>query len=704
MSEKKTWRGLMKRIKIFILLLVSALCFAEQNQEEPTCLPPAQLSLSHHFGRGVGHKGYSSAEAFFIRGNNDQFSPFIDLRLHVMNDGRIASNAGVGFRTFPWDKISIGGNIYYDYRNSSHLHTHQVAGGFELLSEYLDFRLNGYLPVGGKKRSKALVFEGFSGNQIDVKRKTYYAYPVINGEFGVPLPWISPKYTDFYIAVGPYYLFGETVSDNHYEGSFGFKGRFTALITDYVELGFEYNYDRVYHSTYQGIVAVHIPLYKNSACRSKGGSNKGQKAFAKRTLRPVIRNEIIPVKKKSVVRPLKDGNGNVFQAFFVNNLASCPGFGTFENPFCSLALAEGAATPGSLIYVFEGDGTTANYHTGFTLQEGQTLQGSGTPFSFGGISIPAQTAGSPSITSGTDGVILANNTTVRGLNIVNPGQYGIFGTSVDNVLIESNTISNPGVHGVEIANHGGTLTVRNNVISGAAQNGISIETSTFPGRVYVIGNTIINHTADGVLVRTNHPDAYVLISGNTFSRNFNPGALIGSIGTEIRQGFVEIINNTINTDSLWSLHGLDGTHLFANNVVNGISGVGSGVVSFETTALAIDPGHVTISNNQISVQGAGLYGILVTSATPGVNFFTNINGNQVTTSDPTAGILVSASNGNTGCAVLTNNTASTFDIQGLGASAINMQQTQAAYNSANTAIIGFSEAGTVNFGTGCTGP
>ncbi|MCP5505261.1 MAG: right-handed parallel beta-helix repeat-containing protein [Chlamydiales bacterium] len=694
----------MKILKSLILLSISVLCFAESAQEEPTCLPPAQLSLSHHFGRGIGHKGYSSAEVFIIQANREDFSPFADLRLHVMNEGRFASNLGVGFRTLPWDRVSLGGNLYYDYRSSRHLHTHQVSGGFELLSEYLDFRLNGYLPVGGTKHADPLAFAGFSGNQINAKRKTYYAYPMIDGEFGVPLPWISPQYTDFYVAVGPYYLFGKNVSDNHYDGSWGFQGRLTAFITDYVELGFEYHYDRVYHSTYQGIVAVHIPLYKNTACRPKGGMNKGQKAFAKRTLRPVMRREIIPVKKKGVVRPLRDSNGNAIQAFFVNNLAACPGFGTFENPFCSTALAQAASTPGSLIYLFEGDGTTTNYDTAITLQEGQTLQGSGIPLTLGGVTIPAQTAGSPHLTSTGNGILLEDNTTVRGLILENTVFDSIYGSHVDNVLIEYNTVINSGSSAIEIQDHAGTITIRYNSIDGTVQNGISLDHSLNPGVSYIIGNRLDNYVEDGVLVRMNHPDAYALVSGNYFTRSISPTSLIGDIGTEIRQGYIEIVNNRIDSNTFWAVHALDGNQRIANNVVNNTSTyLTAPAISYITTGFAGSSRIATITDNQVSAIGTH-DGIGVISWTAGVDTFAEVTGNQVTTADPTRGIQIFAESGNTNCAVLSGNTASTFLLQSNAPSVLNMQQTQAEYNGANTATTGFTEVGNVNFGTGCSGP
>ena len=112
----------------------------------------------------------------------------------------------------------------------------------------------------------------------------------------------------------------------------GGKLRVVANITQYVGLEFELNHDSIFNTTYQGVVSVNIPLWKFSACRT-GKQGYGKRAFRMRTLRPVMRNEIIPVKKKSQVRSLKDGNGNIIRAIFVNNLVGCPGLGTFESPF-----------------------------------------------------------------------------------------------------------------------------------------------------------------------------------------------------------------------------------------------------------------------------------------------------------------------------------------------------------------------------------
>jgi hypothetical protein len=523
----------------------------------------------------------------------------------------------------------------------------------------------------------------------------------------VPLPWISPQYTDIYVAVGPYYLFGRTVSENHYEGSWGVKGRVVASVTNYLDLEFEVNHDRVYHTTYQGMVAFRIPLYKRSACRSNGGFNKRQRAYSKRTLRAVMRNEIIPIKKQSKVRPLKDGNGNVISAFFVNNLVACPGFGTFESPFCSTALAEAAAPGGAFVYVYQGNGTTTNYDTGFVMKPGQVLQGSGISVNFQGIYIPAQTSGSPVVTNPAgDGITIASSTTIRGMTIENTSGHGINGGTLSDAIIENNTINNSGLNGINIADHSGTVAVISNVINrkGEAVNGISIDHATKPGKSYILNNQINNAVGDGVLVRLNHPDAFSRIANNSFTRTIFPALLVGDIGTEVQQGYLEMVGNTMNTNTFWAVHALDGNQLIANNQINNVSALPGQAISYSTTGLPGEPRSTTISNNEISVIAVNRDGIGTNSPAAGINYFVNIGGNQVTTSDLSRGIQVGTTAAATVCAVFNGNTAPTFTLDGNGGGAVNMNQTQADYNSQNAATTGFVEINTVNFGTGCTGP
>ena len=673
--------------------------------EDQLCLPPATLSLSHHFGRGVGHKGYSSAELFLIQTKHQDFSPFLDFRLHVMNEGKIASNAGIGFRSLVLDEsLSVGANFYYDYRASSNLHTHQVARGIELLSTYVDFRLNGYLPVGGKRHSDPLAFEGFIGNQIDVRRNTYYAYPSVNAEVGIPLSYFSQEYFELYAAVGPYYLFGEKVSGNQYESSWGVKGRLSAQITRFVEVGFEVNHDRVYGATYQGVVALNIPLYKSKACRSSGGSNI-QKAYFSRTLRRVDRNEIIPVRKKSRVRKFTDGSGNPILAYFVNNLVACPGIGTFESPFCSTALAEAAAPGGNiLIYVYEGDGTVANYNTGFVMKPGQTLQGSGTPFNFFGVNIPAQTSGNPVLTNAAcHGITVASNTTVRGFTVQNASSSGIFGGTVGNVLIDNNTVIGSAVHGIEIADLNGDLTIDSNIVDASTQNGISVDYVISASSAYITNNWVNNSVTDGTLIRLDHPNSYGYVANNTITRSLSITNTAGDIGTEVYQGLMQISGNTMVSNTFWALHLLDGHHIVENNIIQNTNNSSGQAIAYRGTGAVGAPRKVFISDNTIFMETPSGDGINVRTITAGINIYAEITGNQVTSVDPATGILIQNHIAADICAGLTGNTAPTFNLEA-AAGPINIQQSSAIYQGQNTATTGFVQSGTVNFESSCSAP
>ena len=86
-------------------------------------------------------------------------------------------------------------------------------------------------------------------------------------------------------------------------------------------------------------------------------------------------------------------------------------------------------------------------NTGFTLQTGQQLLGSGIPHTFatqiGSVVIPALTSIAPTITNGGDVVILANNTEVSGFNInVNTTFSGVFGNGISNIIVTNNNIQN----------------------------------------------------------------------------------------------------------------------------------------------------------------------------------------------------------------------------------------------------------------------
>jgi hypothetical protein len=689
----------MKKSAIFLLSIFA--CYAESNeipneQNAPSdcssfvCQPPAQMVISHNFGRGVGHKGYSSLDFFFIRAKDSRLFPYVDARLHELDSGRFAANAGLGFRYLTLnDSFSVGANAYYDYRNSKSLNTNQVGAGIELLSQHLDFRVNGYLPFSGKSHTGGLKFAGFSGHQVDVREHTRYAFPSANAELGIPLPWISSGYVDSYVGVGPYYLFGKHISGSHYQNSWGGKFRFEMNVTDYATFQFELNTDRVYKTRCQGVVAINIPLYKKSAC-VKNCTTIGRETYYRRTLRPPVRNEIIPVKSKNEKRALRDANGDLLQAFFVNNAAACPGLGTFESPFCTLGQAS-AAPAGALIYVFEGNSVASPYQ-GVTMAFGQTLQGSGTPLTIDGVTIPPQTAGMPHVENNE--ITVASSTTVQGFFInAHDLAAGIQGNNVSDVRILNNVIINSMQHGIWFPSHSGSLYIAGNSVSNSAQNGISIDTSG-PGFTQVLNNTLVGNGGSGVLIRLDDPNSTGLVQGNVFIDNVS-----FSIGTEVAQGVLTIDSNIMTTDALFAVHALDGIQYFTNNRVTSV-GMNSAGLSYDITNAGTGPRQAYFYNNHVTMLGTGSIGIVSHTFTTAGTIYTEVVNNTSTSATPANGIIVETFTGPSSvCGSIIGNTSSGIQVNGT-AGPVNIQQTQVQYQTDNNAPT--TSSGTVNFGSSCT--
>ena len=97
---------------------------------------PMRVTARHIEPNGIGYnQGYTTLEGFF---SSDPWGgawyPFLDLRGHAFNNGKLAANAGIGVRYLSGSRI-WGGNFYYDYRNTKHQHYNQVALGLEALGQ-----------------------------------------------------------------------------------------------------------------------------------------------------------------------------------------------------------------------------------------------------------------------------------------------------------------------------------------------------------------------------------------------------------------------------------------------------------------------------------------------------------------------------------------------------------------------------------------
>jgi hypothetical protein len=157
--------------RLSLSLSLSSLILAPQihsaPQQEPAndsiqCSSPlhtGHVGFRQNEARGIGYKeGYTTMEVFtiFDQISSSYFMPFFDLRGHVFNNGKLAGNAGIGERTLiPSIEHVFGSYVYYDVRNDNHgLTIHQISPGLELLSKRMEYRINGYFPVGDAKSHK----------------------------------------------------------------------------------------------------------------------------------------------------------------------------------------------------------------------------------------------------------------------------------------------------------------------------------------------------------------------------------------------------------------------------------------------------------------------------------------------------------------------------------------------------------------------
>ena len=370
---------------ILLTTLLSSWLLADQ-----TACPQGTTSIvdvRHLESGGVGYSlGYTTLD-YFLTTQGDQWEILFNGRGHLFNDYKVAANVGFGMR-FPvfGEKYLVGANLFYDCRQSSHLFTNQIGGGLEWLGKVIDFRLNGYLPVGKQQHLEIKKFQRFFGSHVFIKKHFKGALPCIDGEIGTPL------LKNFYFSAGSYYLFEQDKKHIKLGNALGGRLRGEVNFGQHVTLSAVLTHDKIFHTRLQGVLSINIPLGKWKS------TDQGQRCLRQT---PIMRNEIIPIETKRKSRFLAaDSNGNLLRFMFVNNAAPTPGNGSIERPFTSLKEAEFHAGAGDVIYVFPGDGTPNGMNEGIVLSENQILASSGTSLNINGVEIPAQTPGvNPVITN-----------------------------------------------------------------------------------------------------------------------------------------------------------------------------------------------------------------------------------------------------------------------------------------------------------------
>ena len=617
--------------------------------------PASRVLIKHREHNGVGYDtGYTTLGGFVAPNWERKFLPFLDVRGHVFNDGRFASNLGIGGRFKPEELGWIfGTNLYYDFRDAKGLQPHQLGAGLEALSKNVEFRLNSYFPVASTRNSN-ISFDRFRNYHIIVERKNRAALPSVYGEVGIPFIPDMTGGVEFYFALGPYYLIRRHVGRQAFGGTAGGRGRIAAKVYDGIDLELDVTYDKIFHTTVQGMLSLSYPLGPANL-REKGSRFKKKyptpdckkRALSQKQMtQNVFRNEIIPVQEKTshliAINPATGGN---YHLIFVDNTSGSTG--SFESPFPTLAQAENNSRPGDIIYVFPGDGTTTGMDQGIFLQSSQRFQGSGRRMNLRGISVPAQTTNWPRITNilaGGNGIeIFFTNATVDGFIIQDTDESSIFLDTSDVIITNIQSLRAgraavemdllDGIHQCGIANlisRGSSgififpdgassqmqdlvVAIDNDISVSGADSGVNIESLNFGHLTHILRNNRISGT---------NPTFF--LTSDSF--NFD-ATLVNNLILSTPSGSNPIINNIIEDSATQNLRivknvfrgGFGGPRfncrslrtdlVFDDNIC--INHVNSGPTIF--TALTT---NVNFTMNRNTISGCGGTGILITT-TPG---------------------------------------------------------------------------------------
>lgn len=583
-------------IFLVISLSISTSGGAAETADE---LPPAELTGGGRIGDGVS-EGFGDVVAPVFALKSGMF--FVNPRASYTDDSSEEYNLGVGYRHLLAPKnLILGANVYYDYRETSlQSRFNQVGFGLEILGEWVDARANYYLPEDDKETVNEYDVETVShsssssgpswgapyatGNAIVQDSLTIKTFTTTTTkqhfeqyeeamegwdcELGVRLPIpLVMDYADVKL-FGGYYFYNASFGDDDVEG---FKGRLEikALPAVYLDAEVYENEDLAGSDFFVG-ARIRVPF--DVANISKGrnpfaGMAAGfmpsakRAPFASRLTEMVMRDLHVRTEVSEVVEDVsRREKTSVSQSATEASrytLATNANFvdgdnqtgvenGTAEHPYNTINEGVSNAVGDGMIYVYDASGT---YQENVVLGEGMIIWGSGCLVqgqagrTFGSGIFPIVDGRSRGPT-----FILANSTTLRGLEIINTEditqparpfssrpewgtietrRVGVFADNVNNIALECNRVNlvqygallgmngafavtladnefrDAEIDGVKIDGFGssGTFVVdaRRNTFSGNGGEGLEIGAENYDSvDVRLLDNTAGGNTGDGV--------------------------------------------------------------------------------------------------------------------------------------------------------------------------------------------------------------
>ncbi len=415
---------------------------AVNTVEHAQDVPRAYWVGSYYQGDGIGYEdGYWTVGYFMpIFEPNEENMIYSNSRMLVQFDGDLGTNVGLGYRHFNGSCI-LGGNVWYDSDESIAENRYdQITTGVELLTQNFDIVVNGYFPLQTESRASRTVTgtnPQYSGNRIVFVDTQFSENAMTGGDFTIGFPIPGNPWLKSYLGA---YIYDPEVSD----AETGFRAIVRANITDAASAEV-----RVTDDDFFGTNVVLGVDYKLDVKRMNRWDFSDccrwyrQPCLADRMYEQPFRYNRIAVRQSSGTQTQNLAiNPKTGQPYFVNHInatAGAGGNGTAENPYNTLAAANG--NPGDVILV-RSAGTSQSNPLGGGIQladctrvlgEGQAhffdAAGRGT-FQFPNFadSGPAPFVNAP---GGGPVITLANQNEVNSLNLISsPGSATINGSGI----------------------------------------------------------------------------------------------------------------------------------------------------------------------------------------------------------------------------------------------------------------------------------
>jgi hypothetical protein len=255
---------------------------------------PKRMILRHveGWGEGISFGTDYSTCALFISPDYHvgKVMPILDLRGHRFDNNTYAANIGLGGRYIPESGSfcqMLGFNAFYDWREGKKGNYNQLGLGLEILGDRLDFRANGYAPIGTKSRKTKCTFNDYDGDYYAIKRECEFTSYGFNAEIG----YYAVKSADFflYTALGPYYLVRR-----HHDKTRGGMFRVRPQYKDYLAFDFIVSYDSLFKTVYQAQIVLSLPLYQ----LSKKGNKRPCNLTDYQIYQSIERYEVMPLGRR----------------------------------------------------------------------------------------------------------------------------------------------------------------------------------------------------------------------------------------------------------------------------------------------------------------------------------------------------------------------------------------------------------------------